>query len=665
MQLDPSRLAPMANAIRALSMDAVQQANSGHPGMPMGMADVATVLFSQFLKFDPATPRWADRDRFVLSAGHGSMLIYSLLHLSGYAAPTMADIRNFRQLHSVCAGHPENTELPGVECTTGPLGQGVAMAVGMAMAERHLNAVFGDELVDHKTWVIAGDGCLMEGLNHEAIGLAGVNKLGRLNVLWDDNNITIDGDTSLSTCEDILARYAATGWHTVRCDGHDFADIARALAEADADPRPSLVACKTVIGKGAPNKQGGHSVHGAPLGADEIAAAREYLGWSAAPFEVPAEILADWRAVGTKGAAARGAWDARLAASVARADFEARMAGTAEVASPALESYIAGLVAAPQKVATRKASEMALGPLTEQLPHLLGGSADLTGSNLTKTKSTVPFGADNYAGSHVYYGIREFGMAAAMNGMALHGGVVPYGGTFLVFSDYCRNAIRMSALQHAQVVYVLTHDSIGLGEDGPTHQPVEHVMSMRMIPNLNVYRPADVIETAECWALALETTGTPSVLALSRQNLPQLRGAGEEGWTRAANRSAKGAYRLKAADAARQVVLIATGSEVEIAMATAAALEAQGIGADVVSMPCAELFVAQDAAYRADVLPADVLKVSIEAGVTMGWERFTGIDGINIGIDRFGASAPADELYKYFGISADAIVPQITARLGR
>ena len=665
MQLDPSRLAPMANAIRALSMDAVQQANSGHPGMPMGMADVATVLYSQFLKFDPAAPKWADRDRFVLSAGHGSMLIYSLLHLTGYAAPTMADIRNFRQLHSVCAGHPENTELAGVECTTGPLGQGLAMAVGMAMAERHLNAVFGDDLVDHKTWVIAGDGCLMEGINHEAIGLAGVNKLSRLNVLWDDNNITIDGDTSLSTCEDILARYAATGWHTVRCDGHDHADIARALAEAAADPRPSLVACKTVIGKGAPNKQGGHSVHGAPLGADEIAAARDYLGWTAAPFEVPADILADWRSLGAKGAAARTDWEARLAASPARADFEGRMAGTADLASPALEGYIAGLVAAPQKVATRKASEMALGPLTEQLPHLLGGSADLTGSNLTKTKFTVPFGADNYAGRHVYYGIREFGMAAAMNGMALHGGVVPYGGTFLVFSDYCRNAIRMSALQHAQVVYVLTHDSIGLGEDGPTHQPVEHVMSMRMIPNLNVYRPADVIETAECWALALETTGTPSVLALSRQNLPQLRGAGDEGWTRGANRSAKGAYRLKAADAARQVVLVATGSEVEIAMATAAALEAAGIGADVVSMPCAELFVAQDAAYRTDVLPADVLKVSIEAGVTMGWERFTGLDGLNIGIDSFGASAPADQLYSHFGISADAIVPQIMAKLGR
>ena len=664
MSLATARLGLMANAIRALSMDAVQAANSGHPGMPMGIADVATVLYANFLKFDPAAPKWPDRDRFVLSAGHGSMLIYSLLHLTGYAAPTMADIRNFRQMHSVCAGHPENTELPGVECTTGPLGQGVAMAVGMAMAERHLNAVFGDALVDHKTWVIAGDGCLMEGLNHEAIGLAGVNKLGRLNVLWDDNNITIDGDTSLSTCEDILARYAATGWHTVRCDGHDHADIARALAEAAADPRPSLVACKTVIGKGAPNKQGSHSVHGAPLGADEIAAAREFLGWTAAPFEVPADILADWRSLGAKGAADRAAWEARLAASADRAAFDRRMAGVADLASPALEGYIAGLVAAPQKVATRKASEMALGPLTEQLPHLMGGSADLTGSNLTKTKFTEPFGADNYAGRHVYYGIREFGMAAAMNGMALHGGVVPYGGTFLVFSDYCRNAIRMSAVQHAQVVYVLTHDSIGLGEDGPTHQPVEHVMSMRMIPNLNVYRPADVIETAECWALALETTGTPSVLALSRQNLPQLRGAGDEGWTRQGNVSAKGAYRLRAAEAARKVVLIATGSEVELAVAVKAALEADGIGADVVSMPCAELFVAQDAAYKADILPADALKVSIEAGVTMGWERFTGTDGIQIGIDTFGASAPADELFKHFGFTADAIVPQIKSKLG-
>ena len=656
MSLDPARLAPMANAIRALSMDAVQAANSGHPGMPMGMADVATVLFSQFLKFDPAAPKWPDRDRFVLSAGHGSMLIYSLLQLTGYAAPTMDDIRNFRQLHSPCAGHPENTELPGVECTTGPLGQGLAMAVGMAMAERHLNAGFGDALVDHKTWVIAGDGCLMEGVNHEAIGLAGNLKLGRLNVLWDDNQITIDGDTSLSTCEDIAARFAATGWHVTRCDGHDFADIARALAEAEADPRPSLVACNTVIGKGAPNKQGSHNVHGSPLGGDEVAATREALGWTAAPFEVPADILADWRSLGAKGAAARADWEGRLAASAKRADFEARMAGVVGLAGPALEDYIAGLLANPQKVATRKASEMALGPLTEKLPQLVGGSADLTGSNLTKTKSTTPFGADDYAGRHVYYGIREFGMAAAMNGMALHGGVVPYGGTFLVFSDYCRNAIRLSALQHAQVVYVLTHDSIGLGEDGPTHQPVEHVMSMRLIPNLNVYRPADVIETAECWALALESAGTPSVLALSRQNLPQLRSEG-------GMLSAKGAYRLKAAAAPRQVVLVATGSEVEIALPSAAALEAEGIGADVVSMPCAELFDAQDAAYRAEVLPADALKVSVEAGVTWGWQKYVG-DGLTIGIDRFGASAPADELYKYFGLSVEAIVPQIKARLG-
>ncbi len=660
MTVDQQRL---ANAIRALSMDAVQAANSGHPGMPMGMADVATVLFTQFLKFDPQAPKWPDRDRFVLSAGHGSMLIYSLLHLTGYDQPTMDDIRNFRQLHSVCAGHPENTELPGVECTTGPLGQGVAMAVGMAMAERHLNAIYGDDLVDHKTWVVAGDGCLMEGLNHEAIGLAGVNKLGRLNVLWDDNNITIDGDTSLSTCEDILARYAATGWHTVRCDGHDFADIARALAEAEADPRPSLVACKTVIGKGAPNKQGGHNVHGAPLGGDEIAAARDYLGWDAAPFEVPADILSDWRTLGARGAESRAAWEARLASSSAHGDFERRLAGVADLASPALEGYIADLVATPQKVATRKASEMALGPLTEKLPHLVGGSADLTGSNLTKTKSTEPFGAANYAGRHVYYGIREFGMAAAMNGMALHGGVVPYGGTFLVFSDYCRNAIRMSAVQHAQVVYVMTHDSIGLGEDGPTHQPVEHVMSLRMIPNLNVYRPADVIETAECWALSLETSGTPSVLALSRQNLPQLRGAGDEGWTRASNRSAKGGYRLKAADAARKVVLVATGSEVEIAVNVAKSLEGQGIGADVVSMPCTELFDGQTAAYKADILPRDALIVSIEAGVTMGWERYTGLDGINIGIDRFGASAPADALYDYFGLTVDKIVPRILEKL--
>ncbi|EGD58658.1 transketolase [Novosphingobium nitrogenifigens DSM 19370] len=654
MTREPNALAPMAGAIRALAMDAVQAANSGHPGMPMGMADVATVLWSQFLKFDPAAPRWADRDRFVLSAGHGSMLIYALLHLSGYASPTMDDIRNFRQLGSVCAGHPENFLIPGVECTTGPLGQGLAMAVGMAMAERHLNAVFGDDLVDHRTWVIAGDGCLMEGINHEAVGLAGTLGLGRLNVLWDDNRITIDGDTSLSTTEDVAARYAASGWHVASCDGHDFADIARALAEAAADPRPSLVACRTVIGKGAPNKEGGHSVHGAPLGADEVAATRANIGWTAAPFEVPAEVLAAWRATGERGRAAHAEWQARTAGNPLRGEFDRRMAGELPPMGE-VEASFAAWLSEPRKVATRKASELALEVLTPAVPELFGGSADLTGSNLTKTKATTPFGAQAYGGRHVHYGIREFGMAAAMNGASLHGGVIPYGGTFLVFSDYCRNAIRMSALQHVRAVYVLTHDSIGLGEDGPTHQPVEHVMSMRLIPNLQVFRPADIIETAECWQLALATPATPSVLALSRQNLPELRSEG-------GNLSAKGGYRLVAATAPRQVVLLATGSEVELAVTCAKALEEKGIGADVISMPSWELFDAQDAAYRADILPAGVLKVSIEAGVTTGWQKYV-CDGLMFGIDTFGASAPADVLYDHFGLTAEKIVPQILARI--
>ncbi len=668
MSLDPSRLAPMANAIRALSMDAVQAANSGHPGMPMGMADVAAVLWSDYIKFDPADPKWPDRDRFVLSAGHGSMLIYSLLHLSGYARPTMEDIRNFRQLSSPCAGHPENFLLDGVECTTGPLGQGLAMAVGMAIAERHLNTQFGDDLVDHRTWVVAGDGCLMEGINHEAIGLAGHLKLGQMIVLWDDNNITIDGTTNLSTSEDIPARYRATGWHVVSCDGHDFGDIRRAIDEAIADERPSLVACKTVIGKGAPNKQGTSATHGAPLGADEISAAREVLGWDAAPFEVPAAILADWRSTGDRGKAAHGEWRQRLEGDVdIRAKFENWMMGVADLAAPALEEHIAALAAEPKNVASRKASEMALGPLTAKLPQLIGGSADLTGSNNTKTPSTGPFTAEDYSGRYLYYGIREFGMAAAMNGMMLHGGIVPYGGTFLIFSDYCRNAIRMSALQRIGVVYVMTHDSIGLGEDGPTHQPVEQVMSLRLIPNLNVYRPADAIETAECWALALQTPNTPSVLALSRQNLKPVRGEGDGDWTASSNKSARGAYRLRAATAARKAILIATGSEVQLAMEVADELEAQGIGADVISMPCAELFDAQDAAYKADLLPdgspAEILRVSIEAGVTMGWERYTTSNGLNIGLDRFGASAPAEDLFERFGLTAKAIVPQIVNKI--
>ena len=656
MSLDPARLGPMANAIRALSMDAVQAANSGHPGMPMGMADVATVLYSRFLKFDPAAPKWPDRDRFVLSAGHGSMLLYSLLHLTGYAQPTMQDIRDFRQLTSPCAGHPENFLLPGVECTTGPLGQGLAMAVGMAMAERHLNATFGDQLVDHRTWVIAGDGCLMEGINHEAVGLAGHLKLGRMIVLWDDNRITIDGSTNLSTSEDIPARYRAAGWHTETCDGHDVADIERAIAAALADGRPSLVACRTVIGKGAPNKQGSHSVHGSPLGAEEIAAARAALGWTAAPFEVPAEILADWRSLGARGAETHAAWQKRLAGDAQGAELSRRMAGDlppGEQTARAFDEWLGQ----SQKVATRKASEMALEILTPAIPEMVGGSADLTGSNNTKAKATGPFNPENYGGRYVYWGIREFGMAAAMNGMALHGGVIPYGGTFLVFSDYCRNAIRLSALQHARVIYVLTHDSIGLGEDGPTHQPVEHVMSLRMIPNLEVFRPADIIETAECWQLALDSAENPSVLALSRQNLPQLRASG-------GMLSTRGGYRLMEAAAPRKVALVATGSEVELAVKVREALEAEGIGADVVSMPSMSRYLAQDAGYKAALLPEDVLKVSIEAGVTLGWERIVGSDGLTIGIDQFGASAPAEILFPHFGFSVEAIVPKIKAKLG-
>lgn len=647
----------MANAIRVLSMDAVQAANSGHPGMPMGMADVATVLWTRYLKFDASAPKWADRDRFVLSAGHGSMLIYSLLHLTGFERPTLDDIRRFRQLHSPCAGHPENFELPGVECTTGPLGQGLAMGVGMAIAERHLNAQFGDDLVDHRTWVVAGDGCLMEGINHEAIGIAGHLKLGRLIVLWDDNNITIDGNVTLSSSEDIPARYAATGWHTVSCDGHDADDIARAIDAALADERPSLIRCTTVIGKGAPNKQGTNKTHGAPLGADEVTATRAAIGWDLEAFQVPQDVLDAWAEAGMRGRGDHAAWNERLAAHVDRAEFERRMAGELP-ASFSMQAHIDGLLAAPQKVATRKASELALGAINAQLPETVGGSADLTASNLTKTKETESLLPGNYGGRYVNYGIREFGMAAAMNGMALHGGVIPYAGTFLVFADYCRAAIRLSALQNARVAYVMTHDSIGVGEDGPTHQPIEQVMSLRLIPHLDVLRPCDAVETAECWELAVRRADGPSVLALCRQNLPQLRTEAAE------NRSARGAYRLRAATAPRKVVLIATGSEVAIAMGVAEHLEADGIGADVVSMPSWLRFDAQDAAYRADILPADTLKVSIEAGVTSGWQRYTGADGLNIGIDRFGVSGPGDDVYAYLGLTPDAIAPKVKAALG-
>ncbi|VVT14527.1 transketolase [Erythrobacter sp. EC-HK427] len=653
-----TRFSNMANAIRALSMDAVQAANSGHPGMPMGMADVATVLWQDYLKFDPKAPDWADRDRFVLSAGHGSMLIYSLLWLSGYESPTLEDIRNFRQLGSPCAGHPENFLIPAVEATTGPLGQGLAMSVGMAMAERHLNAVFGDELVDHRTWVIAGDGCLMEGINHEAIGLAGHLKLGRLIVLWDDNKITIDGAVDLSSSEDIPARYEATGWHVTSCDGHDPASIRKAIDAAVAETgKPSLVRCSTVIGKGAPNKGGTSGVHGSPLGEAEIAAARKELGWAHDPFVIPDDILADWRATGTRGGEAHCEWQGRLNASAQKAEFERRMAGELP-ARFSLANYTQGLMQNPQKVATRKASEMALEQINAKLPETIGGSADLTGSNNTKAGGITAFTAEDYAGRYVYYGIREFGMAAAMNGMALHGGVTAYGGTFLIFTDYARGAIRLSALQQCPVVYVMTHDSIGLGEDGPTHQPIEHLQSLRAMPNILVMRPADAVETAECWEVALRQTERPSVIALSRQNLPQVRNAPEE-----TDQCGLGAYRLKRAGNKRGVVLMATGSEVSLALECADRLEKEGIGADVVSMVCTELFDEQDAAYKADMLPADVCKVSIEAGTTYGWERYTGLDGMNFGIDRFGASAPAEQLYAKFGLTAEAIVPQIIHKI--
>lgn len=641
-----------ANAIRALSMDAVEAANSGHPGMPMGMADVATVLFQNYLKFDPADPYWPDRDRFVLSAGHGSMLLYSLLHLTGYARPTLEDIKTFRQVGSPCAGHPENFELAGVEATTGPLGQGLAMGVGMAIAERHLNATFGDDLVDHRTWVIAGDGCLMEGVNHEAIGLAGHLKLGRLIVLWDDNKITIDGAVSLSSSEDIPARYRATGWHVAECDGHDEADIARAIDEALASELPSLIRCRTIIGKGAPTKAGTSKSHGSPLGKDEIEGARKALGWEYGPFEIPDAIRTAWLEAGARGATPHREWKVRLAVHPDRLGFE----GRDTVLPSVLEAHIADLLTNPQKVATRKASELALEAVNAIIPATIGGSADLTGSNNTLTRGLRTLDADNYGGRYVNYGIREFGMAAAMNGMALHGGVIPYGGTFLVFSDYARAAIRLSALQQARVIYVMTHDSIGLGEDGPTHQPIEHVTSLRMIPNLDVYRPCDTVETAEAWALALSRTDGPSLLALSRQNLPQLRTSAPE------NLTGRGAYCLIEAEAERQVVLIATGSEVEIAVAVRDALEAQGIGADVVSMPCWERFEAHDAQYKKDVLPAHALKVSIEAGATLGWERYTR-DGLNFGVDVFGASGPYLRLYEHYGLTAGAIVPRILAKL--
>lgn len=652
----------MANAIRALSMDAIQRANSGHPGMPMGMADVATVLFTKFMRFDPSWPTWPNRDRFVLSAGHGSMLIYSLLHLTGYEHPTMEDIKNFRQLHSPTAGHPEFGECPGVEVTTGPLGQGLATSVGMALGERLSNAEYGDEIADHFTYVLAGDGCLMEGVSQEAISLAGHLRLSKMIVLWDDNSISIDGGTDLSTSEDMQGRFEAAGWHVQSVDGHDPEAIEAAIAEAQASDLPSMIACKTTIGYGAPTKQGTASTHGAPLGDEEIAGARKLLNWSAEPFVVPDDILKAWRDVGAAGQSLTAKWKQKFDAldSFVKEDFERRQAGDLPKAfDQAIIDYKAQLTSEPVKVATRKASQMALEVVNAAIPETIGGSADLTGSNLTKTSQTDPISADDFSGRYVYYGIREFEMCAAMNGLALYGNHIPYGGTFLVFTDYARPAIRLAALMGLRSIYVMTHDSIGLGEDGPTHQPVEHVMSLRAMPNLNVFRPCDAVETAECWALALAAKSTPSVLSLTRQGLAQQRLARED-----ENMCAKGGYILHEAEGgAAKVVLIATGSEVEIAAAARETLQADGVPTRVVSMPCTELFDVQDDTYKASVLPAEALKASIEAGASFGWERYTGLDGVNIGMSSFGASAPADQLYEHFGITADALVSAVKAKL--
>ncbi|MFN4089639.1 MAG: transketolase [Alphaproteobacteria bacterium] len=652
----------MANAIRALAMDAVEKAKSGHPGMPMGMADAATVLFTQFLKYDPADPHWPDRDRFVLSAGHGSMLLYALLYLTGYGSVGIEDIKNFRQLKSRTPGHPEIGHTDGVETTTGPLGQGFANAVGMALAERMLAARYGAEIVDHFTYVIAGDGCLMEGVSQEAAALAGHLRLSRLIVLWDDNSISIDGPTSLAMSDDQPARFRALGWHVQEVDGHDPDAVAAALRAAQASPLPSLVACRTTIAYGAPKKAGTAASHGSPLGAEEIAGAREKLGWPYAPFEVPEPILAAWRAAGRRGAADRTAWDERRAVLPGDvcATFDRAMSGRLPEAFDAtVRDLKRRLVEEAPKLATRQSSQKVLEALVPAVPELIGGSADLTGSNLTQTKAMQPVTADDYSGRYVFWGVREHGMGAAMNGIALHGGLIPYGGTFLVFSDYCRPAIRLSALMKARVVWVMTHDSIGLGEDGPTHQPIEHLASLRAIPRLLVLRPADAVETAECWAIALESTDRPSLLALTRQGLPALRRTHHD-----ENLCARGAYRMAEAEGGpARVTLFATGSEVAIAMAARETLQAEGVPTTVVSVPSWELFAEQPAGYRTEILAQGTVRVAVEAGVPLGWERFVGTEGTIVGIGTFGESAPGEELYEHFGITAGAVADAARAGL--
>ena len=642
----------MANALRFLAADAVQKAKSGHPGMPMGMADVATVLFTRFLNFNASDPSWADRDRFILSAGHGSMLLYALLHLTGYEDFTLDELKNFRQLGSRTAGHPEYGHGAGIETTTGPLGQGIANAVGMALAERMLAERFGSEIVDHYTYVIAGDGCLMEGISHEAASLAGHLGLGKLIIFFDDNGISIDGSTDLAVNDDQLMRFKAYGWDVVACDGHDIDAVEAAIERAiETSDKPSLIACKTTIGFGSPNKAGTAATHGAPLGDDEIAATREALNWPYPAFEIPEKVSNAWRNLGSRNQAKMEAWQERLDKSGRKEEFERVMSGTLPEnwESPLLD-FKRKHSEEKTKIASRKASQETLDVLAETIPELAGGSADLTGSNLTKAKSQKPVTPADFSGSYIHYGVREHGMAAAMNGIALHGGFIPYGGTFLIFTDYCRPAIRLSALMRQRVIYVMTHDSIGLGEDGPTHQPVEHVSSLRAIPNLNVFRPCDTVETAECWAAALAASSTPSILSLSRQGLPCMRTEHTD-----ENLSAKGGYVLAEAEGTREVSLIASGSEVSIAMEARDQLQAEGVSAAVVSMPCLEKFEEQNQQYRDQVTPPEIPVVVVEAAIEQSWGRYLGRKGKFVGMSTFGASAPAGDLYKHFGITTENV----------
>ncbi|MEM7068490.1 MAG: transketolase [Pseudomonadota bacterium] len=651
----------MANAIRFLSIDAVQAAKSGHPGLPMGAADIVTVLFTKFMEFDAKNPSWPDRDRFVLSAGHGSMLLYSLLYLLGYEDIDIEQIKNFRQLGSNTAGHPEFGHAAGIETTTGPLGQGLANSVGMAIAERNLNAEFGDDLCNHYTYCLVGDGCLMEGISQEAISLAGHLKLNKLIVLWDNNNISIDGPISMSDSTDQIARFKASGWNTLHVDGHNAQEIEEAIAKARESDRPTMISCKTTIGYGSPNKAGTAGAHGAPLGDDEITLTREALGWEHEPFKVPANVLDAWRVAGLNSCKEHKAWEKRYEAldPELKGEFERRMRGDlpADFADAILKLK-KELAKEQPKMATRQSSQKVLEVINGTVPETIGGSADLTGSNNTKTSQTEPMTSADYSGRFIHYGIREHGMAAAMNGMALHGGLIPYSGGFLIFSDYCRPSIRLAALMGIRVVHVLTHDSIGLGEDGPTHQPVEHLASLRAIPNLNVFRPADTTETAECWQLALEAPKTPSAIALTRQGLPSVRPEFVE-----ENLCASGAYEISPASEDAAVSIFASGSEVEIALAAQTELEDAGTPTRVVSVPCFELFEAQSKDYQASVIGDAPVKIAVEAAVRQGWDKFIGSDGTFVGMSSFGASAPADALFEHFGITAEAIVEAAKAKL--